>query len=257
MVWDQTELKTGESGEGATGSSGSELSQIMQANSTSDDVHSSMRNDAGHDFANQQASSEAMSRIPCCVNPSDRSTSYSGTTAIQPGERMETFKRKLQCRYCIATASNHLQLHRHARRTHSNEADSLAYIRELQLLSGQHEMVYKCQVCNKGYTSKSVLNRHQLIHKGLSYPCNHCQKIFHQQTNLRAHIRNTHEGDKRVQHKCPHCNKIFRIKGNLTQHVQGVHLRKFAFPCTHCPAGFHHARYLQRHLSDNHPFNTE
>lgn len=71
---------------------------------------------------------------------------------------------------------------------------------------GGLERRFVCEVCGKGFTAKTVLQKHQLIHTGEKpYQCSECGKCFRQSGVLKTHIR-THTGEKPYGCKVPGCD---------------------------------------------------
>ena len=61
---------------------------------------------------------------------------------------------------------------------------------------------YKCEVCNKGFSTKQRLTDHGYTHTGEKpYTCQFCGKGFANSSGCRLHVRFTHLGQKRTRKK--------------------------------------------------------
>ena len=61
------------------------------------------------------------------------------------------------------------------------------------------EKSFKCDLCNKSFTSKDHLNGHLKIHsREKPYSCTLCENIFSELANLKMHVRYVHKGEKRT-----------------------------------------------------------
>ena len=100
--------------------------------------------------------------------------------------------------------------------------------------------------------------------QGLSKPerskkhqCEFCDRAFTWKNVMERHIREVHEGNRRVRKstnlKCDVCHKIFDRKDSLRTH-QRVHesYLKLHNPCFECSAIFSSKEILKTHLRDEH-----
>lgn len=131
----------------------------------------------------------------------------------------------------------------------------------MEPLSGCSKKVsqYKCNRCDKGFTTPGNLKRHILnIHlndetRSLDRQvkvCRYCQKSYSRIDYLNQHIRSVHE--KVVKYDCTHCGKIFTQKGSLTRHVNSVHMNVKEFHCKHCNYKAVSYNDLKKHAANSH-----
>ena len=78
------------------------------------------------------------------------------------------------------------------------------------------------------------------------YPCNLCNKVFNKRAVLNQHrydIHNLEDPNKKLK-PCPHCHKSFT---NLAQHIEIVHNESKKYSCQKCGKRFYDNRELRRH----------
>jgi len=84
-----------------------------------------------------------------------------------------------------------------------------------------NENKYPCDKCNYIASNVSDLKKHvKSIHEGVKYPCNQCSSKFTDQSSLRQHIRSIHEG---VHYACDQCSSKFTKMFKLKQHLKSKH----------------------------------
>ena len=120
--------------------------------------------------------------------------------------------------------------------------------------------VFKCTKCQKEFSCRSSLGRHQDIHSNKRpYVCNDCGFAFRQACHLKDHIKNkrcsrTHMiGDN---YKCNQCNKTFKTQGFFRKHME-YHNVSGLFKCTRCKKKFIGEKYLRQHVLLKHDGNQE
>ena len=71
-----------------------------------------------------------------------------------------------------------------------------------QYHTAPEERRYKCELCNKGFSTKQRLTDHVHTHTGEKpYTCQYCGKGFANSSGCRLHVRFTHLGQKRLRKK--------------------------------------------------------
>lgn len=118
--------------------------------------------------------------------------------------------------------------------------------------------LFRCQLCNKGFTRKYHMQRHVRLHtRGpvpkahlldwtrRPYACGVCKMGFTRQHHLTRHML-IHTGER--PHSCHICGKAFRRFTNLSLHVRTVHGSERPYKCPLCGRGFPRVYSLQRHL---------
>ncbi|KAJ8049542.1 Zinc finger protein 99 [Holothuria leucospilota] len=94
---------------------------------------------------------------------------------------------------------------------------------------------FKCELCEKAFTSKNTLNEHQIVHTNeKSFKCQFCVKEFAWKRNLKRHEM-THTDEKPF--KCLFCDKLFSRKQNCIIHEM-THTGEKPFKCQFCVKSF-------------------
>merc|ERR1711951_284177 len=88
------------------------------------------------------------------------------------------------------------------------------YGKYIQTNSGSEESNFtetneKAEACITSYSNESGL-----------YKCNKCEKQFSVRSNMKRHIRSTHEG---INYPCNICNQAFTSKFNVDRHIKTSH----------------------------------
>ena len=97
-------------------------------------------------------------------------------------------------------------------------------------LSIEDRQIFKCNVCNKGFTKTQSLKIHlSTVHMGeKNYKCKICGKDFPKSTALKRHDDTVHKGLK--PYKCDFCTVSYGQSGDLKRHIQRVHKKESKSP---------------------------
>jgi hypothetical protein len=80
------------------------------------------------------------------------------------------------------------------------------------------EKVFTCNVCNRSFGYKHVLQNHERTHTGEKpFECKECHKRFTRDHHLKTHMR-LHTGEK--PYSCTHCDRQFVQVANLRRHLR-------------------------------------
>ncbi|XP_069091327.1 zinc finger protein 300-like isoform X2 [Pleurodeles waltl] len=171
----------------------------------------------------------------------------------QPEKKWE-FERQntIHCEMAFSNAT-HFNLHPEAVQlvtTAKSSEQSQGVMRDAKFLTHLsspklNQRPYICIECNKNFSQKGDLKRHNGTHTGVRpYACTECEKRFFQKGNLTTH-RRTHTGEK--PYTCTECHKSFSRKDNLNEHRILVHCGVKPHKCTDCGKSFNRKGRLVKH----------
>ena len=107
------------------------------------------------------------------------------------------------------------------------------------------ERLFACDQCDKKFSQYSNLVAHKRIHSGEKpYACNQCELKFAQMTSLVVHLAN-HTGEKPFA--CDECENKFTHKNNLIEHMR-THTGEKPFKCDLCTSKFSRKFSLFNHM---------
>ncbi|CAB0043646.1 unnamed protein product [Trichogramma brassicae] len=103
--------------------------------------------------------------------------------------------------------------------------------------------------CGLHATTASLRARHYAkLHKGITHPCDLCEKVFTQKCHLKVHKDAIHKG---ITHPCDLCKKVFTQKRSLKEHKDSVH-NGITHSCDQCENSFTHRKALKLHIDRVH-----
>ncbi|XP_037070297.1 protein krueppel-like [Pollicipes pollicipes] len=106
------------------------------------------------------------------------------------------------------------------------------------------DKVFVCQVCNRSFGYKHVLQNHERTHTGEKpFECKECHKRFTRDHHLKTHMR-LHTGEK--PYHCVHCDRQFVQVANLRRHLR-VHTGERPYSCDVCKSKFSDSNQLKAH----------
>jgi len=120
------------------------------------------------------------------------------------------------CMYCNKQFAN---LEKHVQSQHMSGMADTSNFCNTAMVKETVKVLYPCNLCNKVFNKKAVLNQHRFDIHGIEDP------------------------NKKLK-PCPHCHKSFT---NLAQHIEIVHNESKKYSCQKCGKRFYDNRELRRH----------
>jgi len=105
------------------------------------------------------------------------------------------------------------------------------------------EKTLSCNVCQKKFPHKGVLNAHKKTHSDLTFSCKLCSQTFKNSSYLKKHVR-AHSGER--PHVCNVCGKGYLQNSHLKVHMS-LHTKDKQFQCEICRKTFRLAKSFKEH----------
>ncbi|XP_019773306.1 zinc finger protein 814 isoform X2 [Dendroctonus ponderosae] len=107
-----------------------------------------------------------------------------------------------------------------------------------------NQMLLTCRECAKMFTTLEGLRCHKRVHAGTTFKCKQCDKEYTRKNHLDRHEASH---GKRKVHVCKICNKTLTRMEHLKRHLI-THLREKPFNCKNCNRGFNRIEHLHNHI---------
>lgn len=107
-----------------------------------------------------------------------------------------------------------------------------------------NQMLLTCRECAKMFTTLEGLRCHKRMHAGTTFKCKQCDKEYTRKNHLERHEASH---GKRKVHVCKVCNKTLTRMEHLKRHLI-THLREKPFNCKTCNRGFNRVEHLHNHI---------
>lgn len=75
------------------------------------------------------------------------------------------------------------------------------------------------------YNCVTVFKNKELVLLGKKLQCPYCERLYGYETNLRAHIRQRHQG---IRVPCPFCARTFTRNNTVRRHIAREHKTEIA-----------------------------
>uniref|UniRef100_A0A1B6DHH9 Protein krueppel n=1 Tax=Clastoptera arizonana TaxID=38151 RepID=A0A1B6DHH9_9HEMI len=168
------------------------------------------------------------------------------------------------CSFCDKTIEKYSTFRSHRYRHYTegryrceicNKGFNLKNLLDLHITAKHTEIKpFICESCGKGFVTQSALDTHIKGHNHKEeYPCKECGKILYTKGGLTAHT-NIHKLGRRFM--CDLCGKTFSQKVNMQNHVK-LHNNDRPYHCEKCGKSFAEKSHLNRHYiyhSEKRPF---
>lgn len=111
--------------------------------------------------------------------------------------------------------------------------------------------LFKCKQadCDKEYSSRTSLSRHEKIHTGFKHACVICFKLYQYPSTLRAHLWS----HIKKSFQCTRCSKRYTYHNDMLMHRKLHSPHAEEYPCDKCDMVFKERRRLTEHYDKHIP----
>lgn len=171
---------------------------------------------------------------------------YADKDYIEPTGTLKSKKKEFICPVCSNNFDDKQAIQSHMTKTHPNYkpfycdfpgCDKTFTIKPLLL---RHQMYHKdkkfiCDICARHFVTRAKLQKHRFVHTDKKpLQCSQCSKTFTYKHVLEAHVR-THLGKA---FKCDQCQKAYKWKEDLRIHKLTEHMGIYPYKCQYCGKGY-------------------
>ncbi|XP_058453732.1 zinc finger protein 431-like [Malaya genurostris] len=178
--------------------------------------------------------------------------------------KSHTQSRNNACSLCSSKFATRQKLRQHEKRVHSTDArvihefpcpqcesiyaSKFTLTKHIARVHEQQSFSEICEICGKGYHSKSAKKQHMInAHvEDKPYKCHLCKLSFGSRPQLQKHLI-IHTDDRPFA--CSYCSNTYRTPVDCKRHERAIHLNDKPFICEICAARFIRNRDLQLHMT--------
>ena len=155
--------------------------------------------------------------------------------------KLELAGLKKDCQICQLNLENHKKYHF----TFHSDVCEICYHKEF-VSKNSFELI--CYICMKKFQNKYRLKDHINMHdrKQNPFSCKLCDKGFTTKFVYERHVTEHHKA-REQSYDCSECEKRYTVERNLIRHIETKHTDKSKYICDVCDKQFERSDKLKRH----------